>query len=54
MKTASISQIKNQLSALIEQVRQGEMIVITDRDRPLAKLVAVGVYNRGNPRRIAE
>ena len=39
MKTASISQTKNQLSALIDQVRQGETIVITDHDRPVAKLV---------------
>ena len=39
MKTASISQTKNQLSALIDQVRQGETIVITDHDRPVARLV---------------
>ena len=39
MKTASISQTKNQLSTLIDQVRQGETIVITDHDRPVAKLV---------------
>ena len=39
MKTASISQTKNQLSALIDRVRQGETIVITDHDRPVAKLV---------------
>ena len=38
MKTASISQAKNQLRALIDQGRQGESIVITDHDRP-AKLV---------------
>lgn len=45
MKTASISQTKNQLSALIEQVRQGEMIVITDHDRPVARLAPVGADN---------
>ena len=39
MKTASISQTKNQLSTLIDQVRQGETTVITDHDRPVAKLV---------------
>ena len=39
MKTASISETKNQLSALIDQVRQGETIVITDQDRPVAKLI---------------
>ena len=41
MKTPSISQTKNQLSALIVQVRQGKSIVITDHDRPVAKLVPV-------------
>ncbi len=39
MKTASILQTKNQLSALIDQVRQDETIVITDHDQPVAKLV---------------
>ncbi|HMM54515.1 MAG TPA: type II toxin-antitoxin system prevent-host-death family antitoxin [Candidatus Desulfobacillus sp.] len=41
MKLASISQTKNQLSALIDQVRHGETVVITDRDRPVAKLVPI-------------
>ena len=42
MKTASISVTKNQLSALIEQVRQGETILITDHDRPVARLTPMG------------
>lgn len=42
MKTASISATKNQLSALIERVRQGETILITDHDRPVAKLAPIG------------
>ncbi len=41
MKRASVSQAKNQLSALLEQVRQGEIVVITDHDRPVAQLTAV-------------
>ena len=41
MKTASISATKNQLSALIEQVRHGETILITDHDRPVARLTPV-------------
>jgi prevent-host-death family protein len=45
MKTASISATKNQLSALIEQVRQGESILITDHDRPVARLTPVAVEN---------
>jgi prevent-host-death family protein len=38
MKTASISEAKNRLSALIDRVRQGETVVITDRNRPVAQL----------------
>jgi len=45
MKTASISATKNQLCALIEQVRQGESILITDHDRPVARLIPVAVEN---------
>jgi len=40
MKTATITQAKNQLSALIDRVRHGETIVITDRGRPVARLVS--------------
>ncbi|HTY79325.1 MAG TPA: type II toxin-antitoxin system prevent-host-death family antitoxin [Candidatus Bathyarchaeia archaeon] len=39
MKTATITQAKNQLSALIDRARHGETIVITDRGRPVARLV---------------
>lgn len=45
MKTASISATKNQLSALIEQVRHGETILITDHDRPVARLTPIATEN---------
>lgn len=45
MKTASISVAKNQLSALIERVRHGETILITDHDRPAARLVPIASDN---------
>lgn len=45
MKTASVSQTKNHLSALLDQVRQGETVVITDHDRPVAKLTAIETMN---------
>jgi prevent-host-death family protein len=38
MKTASISQAKNRLSAYVDMVRRGESIVITDRGTPVARL----------------
>lgn len=41
MKTASITQTKNQLSALLDVVRQGETVLILDRRRPVARLEPV-------------
>ncbi|TVR49023.1 MAG: type II toxin-antitoxin system prevent-host-death family antitoxin [Puniceicoccaceae bacterium] len=41
MKTASIATAKNQLSHLLQQVRRGETILITDRNRPVAQLQPV-------------
>lgn len=46
MKIASITEAKNQLSALLEKVRNGETILITDRDRPVARLEPVGADDR--------
>src|SRR5438093_7931098 len=40
MKRATITEAKNQLSALIDRVRHGETIVLTDRGRPVARLVS--------------
>jgi prevent-host-death family protein len=41
VKTATITQAKNQLSALIDQVQAGETIVILERGRPVARLEPV-------------
>ncbi len=41
MKKASITQAKNRLSALIDAVRHGESVLITDRDKPVARLEPV-------------
>lgn len=41
MKSATISHARNTLSALIDRVRQGESVVITDRSRPVARLEPV-------------
>ena len=40
MKRATITEAKNQLSALIDRVRHGDTVVITDRGRPVARLVS--------------
>ena len=41
MKTASITEAKNGLSALIDRVKAGESVVITDRGIPVAVLEPV-------------
>ena len=40
MKKATITEAKNNLSDLIDRVKHGEAIVITDRGRPVARLVS--------------
>lgn len=39
METATISQIKNRLSAYLKKVRAGKEVLILDRDEPIAKIV---------------
>lgn len=41
MKTASISETKNNLSALLDRVRAGETVLILDRETPVARLEPV-------------
>mgnify|MGYP001301485862 CR=1 FL=1 len=41
MKTASLTDAKNQFSSLIDQVRHGETILILERGRPVARLTSV-------------
>ena len=48
MKTASITEAKNQLSALIDQVRHGDTVVITDRGRPVAQLASLAAEPNGS------
>lgn len=42
MHRTSITDAKNHLSALIDKVRQGETVLICDRNRPVARLQPVG------------
>jgi prevent-host-death family protein len=48
MKRASISQTKNNLSAYIDLVRHGETILITDRNKPVARLEPVLTDDQGD------
>jgi len=42
MRTAGIREARQHLSELLEEVRKGREVVITDRGRPVAKLAPVG------------
>jgi prevent-host-death family protein len=42
MKKASVTEVKNNLSALIDGVKAGSPVLIVDRGRPVARLEPVG------------
>ncbi len=44
MNTATITEAKNRLSALIDRVRSGESILILDRGVPVARLEPVAAF----------
>src|SRR5258706_4940258 len=46
MKSASVSKTKNELSSLLDQVKQGETILILDRNRPVAKIIPAGATDQ--------
>jgi prevent-host-death family protein len=39
MKTVNIGDLKNQLSAYLQYVRNGEEVVVRDRNRPVARIL---------------
>ena len=41
MRTAGVRQARQDLTALLDQVRKGREVTITDRGRPVARLVPV-------------
>ena len=57
MRTAGVREARQNLSALLDEVRKGREVVITERGRPVAKLVPAdrprgkGVPNLGRFRR---
>ena len=50
MDRATISQIKNRLSAYLKKVRAGESVLILDRDQPIARLERVSSEDRPDDR----
>ena len=53
MKKASITEAKNNLSALIDRVKGGSSILIVDRGRPVARLEPVRGTDAGDGDRLA-
>lgn len=53
MKKASITDTKNNLSRLIDEVKSGTTILILDRDKPVARLEPVAADSDTNSDRIA-
>ena len=48
MRTAGVREARQNLSALLDEVRKGREIVITERGRPVAKLVPLDrAHGRG-------
>lgn len=50
MKTATVTEAKNQLSALIDQVKAGEPVTITDRGTPVARMEPIASGGRQDGR----
>ena len=53
MKTATITQAKNGLSALIDRVKGGESVLILDRGTPVARLEPITSRDDGGDGRAA-
>jgi prevent-host-death family protein len=53
MKKASISEAKNNLSALIDSVKGGSPVLIVDRGRPVARLEPVSAIRSDDDGRLA-
>ncbi|MGA2536544.1 MAG: type II toxin-antitoxin system Phd/YefM family antitoxin [Terracidiphilus sp.] len=51
MRTAKISELKAKLSAHIQYVKNGEEVLILDRNTPVARLVPAGVTESQDARR---
>ena len=54
MKKASITEVKNNLSALIDRVKRGSPVLIVDRGRPVARLEPVSGIRTGDDNRLAQ
>lgn len=49
MKTAAVSELKASLSEYLSKVKAGEEVIVTDRGKPVAKLVPIERTEEGMP-----
>lgn len=54
MESANIATAKNQLSRLLQRVKRGETVLITERDKPIAQLGPVRATSDIVARLVAE
>lgn len=54
MKKASVTQAKNGLSALLQEVERGETVLITSRGRPIATLAPYDLEGLGDDELLAD
>ncbi|MGE0030050.1 MAG: type II toxin-antitoxin system Phd/YefM family antitoxin [Steroidobacteraceae bacterium] len=50
MEKVSISRLKDQLSAYLKKVEAGQTVVVTDRNKPVARLAPIAAASRESDR----
>ncbi|MEX0734702.1 MAG: type II toxin-antitoxin system Phd/YefM family antitoxin [Steroidobacteraceae bacterium] len=50
MERVSISELKDQLSAYLKKVREGQTVVVTDRNKPVAQLTPITSFQSQSER----
>lgn len=53
MKSARVSELKASLSAYLARVKRGEEVLVTERGKPIAKLVPLEAAELGDASRLA-
>ncbi len=43
MRTVNVAELKNRLSAYLQLVREGEEVIVKDRDQPVARITSYNV-----------
>jgi prevent-host-death family protein len=54
MEKATVSEVKNRLSAYLRKVRAGKTVLVLDRGRPVARIEPVAPADRSDDERLAE